>query len=66
MTIKNISKMIPLFIILSITSTFSYSHPLGNVTTELEKTKNIPQRIGICKDYPLCKEIPLQDKRKEK
>lgn len=60
MTLKNI---IPLFIILSLSSTFSYSNSIVPKTETLEQSTIKP--FHFCKDYPFCKEEtkPKEEKK---
>ncbi|NQZ20724.1 MAG: hypothetical protein HRT53_01610 [Colwellia sp.] len=55
--ITKIAKITPFFIILSITSALAHSSPTKMNNETLDEAPN-PQ-IGICKDYPVCKIIPL-------
>jgi len=58
----NITKIAPLFIILSMFSTFSNSTLIENESTKEKKEFSL---IDICKDYPYCKMSPSEEKDKD-
>jgi len=63
MKIKYTFKVAPLFIILSLSSTFAYSTPVTAYIDTSEKLNDTP--IIFCKDYPLCKELPTEVSKKK-
>jgi hypothetical protein len=50
---KNTIKIAPIFIILSMFSTFSHTKPLSVDDKTIDEPEENPMKI--CKDYPFCK-----------
>ena len=64
MRTKNIIKIAPLFILITMFSTHSFSSPLEATIKALQKSKVIT--VLRCKDYPLCKELGTPESEKKK